>query len=47
VIITGDLGRAIPLFEQALADFVRVFGENHPTSARVRENLAAAHKQGG
>ena len=26
----GDLGRAIPLFEQTLADYVRVLGTDHP-----------------
>ncbi|MEE1829531.1 tetratricopeptide repeat protein, partial [Streptomyces sp. SP17KL33] len=26
----GDLGRAIPLYEHALADRVRVLGEDHP-----------------
>ena len=29
----GDLGRAIPLFEQALADRGRVLGEDHPDHA--------------
>ena len=41
----GDLGRAIPLFEQALADFVRVLGEDHPQTKIVRDNLAAARQQ--
>jgi hypothetical protein len=41
----GDLGRAIPLYEQALADCLRVLGEDHPTSALVRDNLAAARRQ--
>jgi hypothetical protein len=41
----GDLGRAIPLYEQALAECARVLGEDHPTSAVVRDNLAAARRK--
>ena len=41
----GDLGRAIPLYEQTLADCVRVLGEDHPTSALVRDNLTSARRQ--
>jgi hypothetical protein len=41
----GDLGRAIPLFEQTLADSVRVPGEEHPQTKIVRGNLAAARQQ--
>ena len=43
--VAGDLGRAIPLFEQALADFVRVLGEDHPQTKIARGNLAAARQQ--
>jgi hypothetical protein len=37
-----DLDRAIPLYEQTLTVCVRVLGEDHPISALVRDNLAAA-----
>lgn len=37
----GDLGRAIPLYEQALADCRRVLGDDHPLTKAVRANLAA------
>ncbi len=40
----GDLGRAIPLLEQALADSVRVLGADHPQTKTVRGNLAAARQ---
>ena len=36
----GDLGRAIPLYEQTLADRERVLGSDHPTTLAVRANLA-------
>jgi hypothetical protein len=32
----GDLGRAIPLYEQALADRLRVLGADHPQTKIVR-----------
>ncbi|MFD4915178.1 tetratricopeptide repeat protein [Streptomyces virginiae] len=38
----GDLGRAIPLYEQNLTDTVRVLGQEHPITGTVRGNLAAA-----
>ncbi|MFJ5811256.1 tetratricopeptide repeat protein [Streptomyces sp. NPDC093093] len=38
----GDLGRAIPLYEQALTDTLRVLGESHPLTGTVRNNLAVA-----
>ena len=38
----GTRGRAIPLYEQAPADSVRVLGEDHPQTKIVRGNLAAA-----
>ena len=41
---TGDPGRAIPLFEQALADSVRVLGKDHPQTKMLRGNLAAARQ---
>jgi hypothetical protein len=40
----GDLGRAVPLLEQALADSVRVLGADHPQTKTVRGNLTAARK---
>lgn len=41
----GDLGRAIPLYKQALADSVRVLGGNHPQTKIVRGNLTAARQR--
>ena len=41
----GDLGRAIPLLEQTLADSARVLGADHPQTKIVRGNLAAARQQ--
>ena len=38
----GDLGRAIPLYEQTLTDSVRVLGDDHPLTGTVRGNLAYA-----
>ena len=43
----GDLGRAIPLFEQALADRQRVLGEDHPDTLASRNNLAVAYQAAG
>jgi len=40
----GDLGRAIPLYEQALADSTRILGADHPQTNIVRGNLAAARQ---
>jgi len=40
----GDLGRAIPLYEQTLADSTRVLGADHPQTKIVRGNLAAARQ---
>jgi hypothetical protein len=53
----GDLGRAIPLWEQTLADSVRVLGPGHPQTKIVRqprcsatasraEAAAIAHREG-
>jgi hypothetical protein len=38
----GDPGRAVPLFEQTLADSVRVLGADHPQTKEVGGNLGAA-----
>ena len=40
-------GRAIALFEQALADCVRVLGEDHPSTLISRNNLADAYREAG
>ncbi|MCZ0211400.1 tetratricopeptide repeat protein, partial [Streptomyces sp. UMAF16] len=45
--LAGDLGRAIPLFEQTLADRVRVLGEDHPNTLTSRNNLAGAYESAG
>ena len=43
----GDLGRAIPLYEQTLADSVRVLGADHPATLTSRNNLAGAYRRRG
>jgi hypothetical protein len=43
----GDLGRAIPLFDQILEETVRVLGKNHPDTLASRNNLACAHESAG
>ena len=43
----GDLGRAIPLYEQTLADSVRVLGADHPDTLTSRNNLAGAYEAAG
>ncbi|MER5387355.1 toll/interleukin-1 receptor domain-containing protein, partial [Streptomyces sp. NPDC002688] len=43
----GDLGRAIPLFEQTLTDSQRVLGEDHPHTLTFRNNLAGAYRSVG
>ncbi|MFI6404947.1 tetratricopeptide repeat protein [Streptomyces sp. NPDC050548] len=43
--VSGDVARAILLYEQALARCLRVLGENHPTTKTVRANLSAARAQ--
>jgi len=43
----GDLGRAIPLYEQSLADMKRILGPDHPTTLTSRNNLAYAYKDAG
>ena len=42
-----DLGRAIPLHEQALADRQRVLGPDHPDTPTSRNNLAYAYEAAG
>ena len=43
----GDLGRAIPLHEQTLADRLRVLGPDHPDTLASRNNLAGAYYLAG
>ena len=43
----GDLGRAIPLYEQTLADQQRVLGADHPQTLASRNNLAGAYQAAG
>ncbi|WP_326824620.1 tetratricopeptide repeat protein [Streptosporangium sp. NBC_01756] len=43
----GDLGRAIPLFEQILADRTRVLGADHPDTLGSRNNLASVYESAG
>jgi hypothetical protein len=43
----GDLGRAIPQFEQALAGYTRVLGPDHPDTLATRGNLAYAYQAAG
>jgi tetratricopeptide (TPR) repeat protein len=43
----GDLGRAIPLHEQALADRARVLGADHPSTLTSRNNLAGVYRAAG
>ncbi|MER7679449.1 FxSxx-COOH system tetratricopeptide repeat protein, partial [Streptomyces sp. NPDC096934] len=43
----GDLGRAIPLFEQTLTDSLRVLGEDHPNTLIFRNSLAYAYESAG
>ena len=43
----GCLGEAIPLYEQVLADSVRVLGEDHPDTLTSRNNLAGAYESAG
>ncbi|MFF2901113.1 tetratricopeptide repeat protein, partial [Streptomyces sp. NPDC057966] len=39
----GQIERAMPLYEQTLADSVRVLGEDHPDTLLARNNLAGAY----
>jgi tetratricopeptide (TPR) repeat protein len=43
----GDLGRAIPLHEQTLAELERVLGGDHPHTLTSRNNLAGAYQAVG
>ena len=43
----GRLGEAIPLYEQVLADRVRVLGDDHPHTLTSRNNLAYAYESAG
>ena len=43
----GDLDRAIPLYEQTLADRQRVLGADHPDTLTSRNNLAYAYQAAG
>ncbi|WP_344243861.1 tetratricopeptide repeat protein, partial [Microlunatus panaciterrae] len=43
----GDLGRAIPLYEQTLPDRERVLGPDHPDTLASRNNLAGAYQSAG
>ena len=43
----GDLGRAIPLYEQVLADRQRVLGQDHPDTLAACGNLAYAYQAAG
>ncbi|MGM7443127.1 tetratricopeptide repeat protein [Streptomyces tunisiensis] len=43
----GDLGRAIPLYEQTLTDRIRLLGEDHPDTLTSRNNLAYAYWSAG
>ncbi|GAA4102765.1 tetratricopeptide repeat protein [Nonomuraea soli] len=43
----ADLGRAIPLLEQTLADRERVLGPDHPHTLTSRNNLAYAYETAG
>jgi hypothetical protein len=38
----GDVGRAIPIYQQTLADAERVRGPDHPSTLTFRNNLAGA-----
>jgi hypothetical protein len=42
--VSGDVVRAIPLFERTLEDRVRVLGEDHPNTLASRNNLAGAYR---
>ena len=43
----GRLDRAIPLYEQTLADRERVLGPDHPDTLASRNNLAYAYQSAG
>jgi tetratricopeptide (TPR) repeat protein len=43
----GNLGRAIPLYRQSLADRERVLGVDHPDTLASKDNLANAYRWAG
>ena len=43
----GDLGRAIPMYEQVLADRLRVLSADHPDTLTSRNSLAGAYQTAG
>ena len=43
----GRLGDAIPLYEETLADRLRVLGPNHPATFGSKNNLAVAYWEAG
>jgi tetratricopeptide (TPR) repeat protein len=43
----GRLDEAIPLYEQALADYRRVLGDNHPNTLTSANNLVGAYLAAG
>ncbi|MEV8633803.1 tetratricopeptide repeat protein, partial [Streptosporangium sp. NPDC051023] len=43
----GDLGRAIPLYEQTLTDAIRILGTDHPDTLASRNNLTGAYESAG
>ena len=44
---SGDVVRAVPLYERTLEDRVRVLGEDHPDTLLSRNNLAYAYQVSG
>jgi tetratricopeptide (TPR) repeat protein len=44
---SGDVVRAIPLYERTLKDGERVLGEDHPDTLISRNNLASAYRASG
>ena len=44
---SGNLQKAIDMYEALLPDFTRVFGPDHPHTLGTRSNLALAHQQAG
>ncbi len=45
--VGGQGGDRVALYEQALADFVRVLGQDHPQTLASRNNLAYAYQDAG
>ena len=43
----GRLDQAIPLYEQNLADSLRILGPDHPNTKIFRNNLASAYQAAG